>query len=100
MILEVKRDDLRSVRWNDAAPPELAADQARLRVDQFALTANNVTYAMFGDAMSYWQFFPADEGWGRVPVWGFADVEASNADGLGEGERVYGYLPMATHLDV
>jgi hypothetical protein len=33
-------------------------------------------------------------------VWGFADVEASRAQGLSEGERVYGYLPMATHLVV
>ena len=100
MTLEVKRDNLRSVRWNDAAPAELQDGQARLRVDQFALTANNVTYAVFGDAMSYWQFFPAEEGWGRVPVWGFADVEASRAEGLREGDRVYGYLPMATHLVV
>jgi hypothetical protein len=62
------------------------------------LTANNVTYAVFGDAMLYWQFFPAEAGWGRVPVWGFADVEASRVDGLSEGERFYGYLPMATHV--
>ena len=100
MTLEMKRDDLRSMRWSDAGPGDLQDGQARLRIDQFALTANNVTYAVFGDAMSYWQFFPADEGWGRVPVWGFADVEASRVEGLAEGDRVYGYLPMATHLVV
>lgn len=100
MTLEVKRDDLRTVRWNDAAPPPLEHGQARLRIDQFALTANNVTYAVFGDAMSYWQFFPAEDGWGRVPVWGFADVESSQAEGLHEGARVYGYFPMATDLVV
>jgi hypothetical protein len=98
--MEVKRDDLRSVRWNDDPTPEIGDGEARLRIDQFALTANNVTYAVFGDAMSYWQFFPAGEGWGRVPVWGFADVEASRADGLREGERIYGYFPMASHLVV
>lgn len=59
-----------------------------------------MTYAVFGDAMSYWQFFSADAGWGRVPVWGFADVEASQVEGPSEGDRVYGYLPMATHLVV
>jgi hypothetical protein len=100
MTLEVKRDDLRSVRWSDAGPGHLEDGQALLRIDRFALTANNVTYAVFGDAMSYWQFFPAEEGWGRVPVWGFADIEASRVDGLSEGDRVYGYLPMATHLVV
>ena len=99
-MMEVRRDDLRSVRWSDARAADLDEGQARLRIDHFALTANNVTYAVFGDAMSYWQFFPADDGWGRVPVWGFADVEASRVDGLGEGDRVYGYLPMATDVVV
>lgn len=85
-------------------PPSLEPGQALLRVDSFGLTANNVTYAVFGDAMSYWKFFPAgaaaDEGWGRVPVWGFAEVEASEAEGVGPGTRVYGYLPPSSHLVV
>ena len=37
----------------------LAEGAARFRIDGFALTSNNVTYAAFGDAMSYWRFFPA-----------------------------------------
>jgi hypothetical protein len=100
MTLEVKRDDLRTTRWNDDDVAGIDGGQALLRVDQFALTANNVTYAVFGDAMSYWNFFPAEEEWGRVPVWGYADVERSRVDALQEGDRVYGYLPMATHLVV
>jgi NADPH:quinone reductase-like Zn-dependent oxidoreductase len=100
LAMEAKRDDLRTTRWSEAPDAELEEGRARLRIDHFALTANNVTYAVFGDAMSYWQFFPAAEGWGRVPVWGFADVEASRVDGLDEGDRVYGYLPMATEVVV
>jgi len=100
MILEVRRDDLRTTRAVDESP-EIGDGQARLRVDRFALTANNVTYAAFGDAMRYWDFFPAsDAGWGRVPVWGFADVVASNAAGLDVGERIYGYFPMGSGLVV
>lgn len=100
MNFEVKRDDLRTTRVVDGEPT--AGDgEVLLRIDRFALTANNVTYAVFGDAMRYWSFFPAaDEAWGRVPVWGFADVETSNVSGIAEGERVYGYLPMASHLVV
>ncbi|HVT34065.1 MAG TPA: DUF2855 family protein, partial [Nevskiaceae bacterium] len=49
-------------------------------------------------AMAYWHFFPAADGWGRVPVWGFANVARSRCAELAEGERVYGYLPMSTHL--
>ena len=98
--MEVDRDDLRAVTWADDELGDVEPGQALLRVDHFALTANNVTYAVFGDAMGYWQFFPASPGRGRVPVWGYADVAASRADGIAEGERVYGYLPMATHLVV
>ena len=72
-----------------------------LRIEHFAFTANNVTYAMFGDAMHYWQFFPAsDPAWGVIPVWGFATVVASAVEGIAVGERFYGYLPTATHLIV
>jgi len=76
----------------------LDAGQILLRVDRFALTANNVTYGAVGDMVGYWQFFPAEEGWGRIPVWGFADVTRSRHDGIAAGERIYGYFPMSTHV--
>jgi hypothetical protein len=44
--------------------------------------------------LQYWNFFPAADEWGRIPVWGFADV----VEGVAEGRRVYGYLPMANEL--
>jgi hypothetical protein len=100
VIIEVRRDDLRTTQRVDDVPTA-GPGEALLRVDRFALTSNNVTYAAFGEAMRYWDFFPASaEGWGRVPVWGFADVEQSNVDGLAEGDRIYGYFPMGTHLVV
>ncbi len=68
-----------------------------LRVDRFALTANNVTYAAHGVDMAYWGFFPADPGFGIVPVWGFATVVVSRAEGIDAGARFYGYWPMASH---
>jgi hypothetical protein len=96
----VKRDDLRECRVAESGAPDIDAGQALLRVDTFGLTANNVTYAVFGDAMSYWDFFPAADGWGRVPMWGFAEVERSEADGVEPGTRMYGYLPSSSHLVV
>ena len=70
-----------------------------MQVDRFAMTANNVTYAAFGDAMSYWDFFPSNEpGWGRIPVWGFGTVVASRCEGVAVDERFYGYFPMSTHV--
>lgn len=35
-----------------------------------------------------------------VPVWGFATVEESTVEALSDGERLYGFLPMAGHLVV
>ncbi len=80
--------------------PQLTEGQALLRVDRFGLTSNNVTYGVAGDLLGYWGFFPATEGWGRIPVWGFADVVATRAGGVEIGARVFGFLPMATHLVV
>jgi uncharacterized protein DUF2855 len=94
----VKRDDLRETSIADSEAPGLEPGQALLRVDTFGLTANNVTYAVMGEAMSYWNFFPAEGGWGRVPMWGFAEVEQSQAEGVEPGTRVYGYLPPSSHL--
>ncbi len=96
----VKKDELRECRVVESGAPEPAAGQALLRVDSFGLTANNVTYAVMGEAMSYWSFFPAEEGWGRVPMWGFAEVERSEAEGVEAGTRVFGYLPPSSYLVV
>jgi hypothetical protein len=94
----VKRDDLREYRIAESEVPAPESGQALLRVDSFGLTANNITYAVMGEAMSYWDFFPAADGWGRVPMWGFAEVERSEVAGVEAGTRVYGYLPPSSQL--
>lgn len=99
--LRVRTDDLRQavvVPAPAAADVALAPGEALLAVDRFALTANNVTYGAIADLIGYWKFFPAPAGWGRIPVWGFAEVLRSEHDGVAPGERVFGYLPMSTHV--
>jgi hypothetical protein len=96
--LAIARDDLSRTALLDGAAGPVGAGEAVLRVDRVAVTANNVTYAVLGKAFRYWDFFPTEPGWGLVPLWGFADVVASAADGLEPGARVYGYLPSASHL--
>src|SRR5207302_2049994 len=80
--LLVDRTDLSRTSVLDVPTPVPAAGEVLLRVDRVGMTANNVTYAQFGDAMHYWDFFPAGDGWGRVPLWGFAEVEASSVEGV------------------
>lgn len=96
----VARSDLRRTELREADPPPLADGEVRLAIESFALTANNITYAVFGEMMRYWDFFPAPEGFGRVPVWGYARVEASAHPEIAVGQRFYGYWPMSTHLTV
>ena len=97
-ILQIRKDHLPTTRWHERADEPLAPGQVRVRIDRFALTSNNITYAAFGEAMNYWRFYPTgEEGWGVIPVWGFATVVESTHPEVPVGERVYGYLPMASH---
>ena len=98
--LQVARDDLSRTRLVDTALPTIEPGQALLRVDRVGVTANNVTYAVLGEAFRYWEFFPTEAGWGVTPLWGFADIIESRVGGLEVGGRVYGYLPSAGHLVV
>ena len=75
----------------------LGPGQVVLEVDRFAFTANNISYAVAGDMLDYWGFFPAEDGWGRIPAMAYADVIASTCDAVALGERFFGFFPMATH---
>ena len=82
---EVNRSDLGSNRIVELPPAEdiaLAAGQAVIAVESFALTANNITYGVAGDMIGYWQFFPAEGDWGRIPVWGVGTVSCSCGSGV------------------
>jgi len=101
----VARDDLGRTTLVESALPALSDGEVLLRVDRVGLTANNVTYAVLGEAMRYWEFFPPGAHglgaeWGLPPLWGYADVVESSVPGVVAGERVYGYLPSAGHLVV
>jgi hypothetical protein len=92
----VERADLRRTHWADQPPADLDDGGVRVRVDAFALTANNITYAAFGEAMNYWGFYPTgDPATGCIPVWGFATVIESRCAGVNVGERFYGCWPIA-----
>lgn len=96
--LQVRKDDLSKTRLVTRAAPALADGEVVAKVDRFALTANNITYGVVAEKIGYWKFFPAEEGWGVIPVWGFADIVESRHPDLKEGERLYGFFPTGTHL--
>ena len=95
MHLEILRRDLQQHRVVDNQPPTtLAADQVVMHLERAALTSNNVSYALSGDMLDYWGFFPTEEGWGRLPVMGFGTVTASNCAEVPVGGRYFGFFPL------
>ncbi len=92
---QVNRTDIRQRQVVEETPRDLAPGEVRMKVESFALTANNVTYAAAGDMLDYWGFFPVDLPWGHVPAMGHAEVvESSNPD-VATGGRYFGFYPMA-----
>lgn len=81
-------------------PAELTDGEVLFKIDRYAFTANNITYAVCGYLLKYWNFFPTEEPWGIVPVWGYAEVAASKSDDIKTGELYYGYFPMSEYLTV
>lgn len=99
--LEVRKDDWAQTRIvNTVLPTALAENEVILKVNRQAITANNISYAGAGEALGYWGFFPAEEGWGRIPAMGWADVIASAHPDVATGERVWGFFPFSTHLKI
>lgn len=95
----IKRDNLRETKFVEVDTPKLGSNQLLLKIEHFAFTANNVSYGQTGETLGYWQFFPTGaEAWGKLPVWGYAAVIASNQPQIPVGERFYGFLPLASHL--
>ena len=101
----VRKDQLGTTTAHITVTPVLTDGQVRVGIDRFALTSNNITYAAMGNAMQYWQFYPVapgDDGvqWGRIPVWGFGSVLESRHPDVPVGERLYGYFPMSSSVDL
>lgn len=93
---DVDRTDLHHVRVVTSAPPaDLADGEVELALESFAFTSNNISYAVAGDMLDYWGFFPAEAPWGRIPVMGIGRVVRSQHPGIEVGGRYFGFYPMA-----
>ncbi len=103
--LQTHKNDITKTRLVEAGNSiddfTLADGEVLAKIERFSFTANNVTYGAVGEQIGYWQFFPPhlaandDADWGIVPVWGFAEITASQNPDIQIGERLYGYFPIA-----
>lgn len=102
MIFEVDRSDPRRTHVVDTPPRDVLVDglaegQVLLALESFALTSNNISYALAGDMLDYWGFFPTEAPWGRIPVMGIGRVVHSRHPDVTEGVRHFGFFPMTDH---
>lgn len=98
--LLVEKNNIFNTRTQAEEIQELQPGEVLFKIDKFALTTNNITYAVTGFQLKYWNFFPAENNWGIIPCWGFATVIQSKNEAIREGEQVYGYFPMAKYLKI
>ena len=94
----VNRSDISNTQVIESEEQALEPNQAKFAIERFALTANNITYGVAGDLIGYWKFFPTEESWGKIPVWGIAKVVDAGDTELEVGARYYGYFPMSQQL--
>jgi len=98
MQLQVNKTNFRNLRVVEPLET-LKEGQARITIDRFALTANNVSYALSGDYIGYWGYYPTDDSdWGNLCVWGIGIVADAGDTALEQGERLYGFWPMAADV--
>ncbi|MFD0862413.1 DUF2855 family protein [Sungkyunkwania multivorans] len=96
----VNKSNITEAIFKEETIDDLQEGEVLLSIDYYAFTANNITYAVVGDTIGYWHFFPAPSPYGIIPAWGFATVVASKDDSISKGERYYGYYPMSDYLKV
>jgi hypothetical protein len=101
--IDIDRDDVSKAEIV-TAETEVGPGEILVHIDSYAMTANNITYAvfgkpagLFGNEQGYWDFFADRDLPGRLPVWGFATVLVSDIERVAPGDCFYGYYPMASH---
>ena len=99
-IFLVNKYDLFETTFSEEKIPISKENEVILEIERYAFTSNNITYGVIGDTLGYWNFFPAEEPYGIIPVWGFANVTSSKNEYILEGDRFYGYFPMSRYLKV
>jgi len=94
---QIDPSDLEKRRTLELSRKALEPGQVRFRVDRFAFTANNISYASTGSFLGYLNFFPTDieAPWRRIPVMGHGEIIESSHPDIESGGRYFGFYPMS-----
>ena len=104
--LLVNRQDFSDIVIVNQPDETLKPDHIRVSVGPWALTANNITYMVVGEQIGDWKFFEPRhydiemDGFGRMPVWGYARVTQSNCPDITPGMQLYGFFPVTDQFDM
>ncbi|KAJ6159647.1 hypothetical protein N7497_004184 [Penicillium chrysogenum] len=90
----------------EVAQSKLSGSSVRIRTQLISLTSNNLTYALMGSFLHWWDAYPVSEDypapyndsstWGVLPAWGYATVEETTIPELPKGALLYGFWPTAS----
>ena len=103
--LPMDLDDFTNIterRTFEVSEASISDGEVILSVDKIALTANSISYGLAGKSglIRYLDIYPTIENHGNLPCWGYADVVISKHPEVAVGDRVYGFLPIASHVIV
>ena len=110
IIQVLRKDDYsqQTLRTLPACTPldELPPTSVRVRPTIIALTVNNLSYAIGGDMLHWWDTYPVPlslpapyndrDRYGIVGAWGYATILESSITSLVPGTLLRGYLPVST----
>ncbi|KAL3428617.1 hypothetical protein BDV09DRAFT_75216 [Aspergillus tetrazonus] len=90
---------------SDSSP--LKQSSVRIRSSLLSLSSNNLTYALYGNFLRWWDAYPVPQSapapynntteWGIVPAWGLATVLESTLPGIPQGTVLFGFWPTGSH---
>lgn len=91
----------------ESQPTTLAPSSIRVRTHLAGLSTNNLSYALFGTLMHWWDTYPVPSSapapynnandWGIVPAWGYARVLESTIPSIAADSFLWGYWPTTSH---
>ncbi|KAL2825741.1 hypothetical protein BDW59DRAFT_145868 [Aspergillus cavernicola] len=103
-----KSDNRQHTAFQIPAPTDpLKPSSIRLKTALLGLTSNNLTYALGGTQLRWWDAYPVpstcpapyndQSKWGIVPAWGLATVLESTIPEITPGTTFFGFWPTSSH---
>ncbi|KAL4876351.1 hypothetical protein BJY04DRAFT_200065 [Aspergillus karnatakaensis] len=105
VISKANNGEHTTISLSDPSTP-LAESSIRVRPALLGLTSNNLTYALAGTTLHWWDAYPVPSpapapyndqtNWGIVPAWGLATILESTIPSLTPSTTLWGFWPTSS----